>query len=126
MAITLISWICRLAVGVMFVMASIPKLTMQDAPQAMFAEIGGKPMMLLTGVLELVAAVLILVPRTKVYGAALALGVMGGAIVSHIAVLEDDAMLPMAIGLFIAAGVVLVLHRHELPFFAGSGKGAAE
>lgn len=115
MALTIVSWVCRIAVAGMFIMASIPKLTAQADPKAMFDALGGTPMMYLTGVMELAAAVLILIPKTKVYGAVLAMGVMGGAIVSHLAVLEDDTMLPMAIVLFIAAGIVVFLHRAELP-----------
>ena len=122
MAVTIVSWVCRLGIAVMFALASIPKLTMQDQPQEMFTALGGKPMMLLTGVMELAATVLVLIPKTRVYGAVLAIGVMGGAIVSHLAVLDNDDMLPAAIGLFIAAVVLLVLHRSELPFFGGSGE----
>lgn len=115
MAITIVSWVLRVAIAGMFVVASIPKLAMQAEPKALFEQIGGTPMMMLTGVMELVAAALILVPKTKVYGAILALGVMGGAIVSHLVVLENDDMLPAAIGLFVAAGVLLIVHRRELP-----------
>jgi len=125
MAITSVSWVCRVAIAGMFAVAAVPKLTMQAEPQAMFSAMGGKPVMLLTGVMELVAAVLVLIPKTKVYGAVLAMGVMGGAIVSHLAVLEDDSMLPAAVGLFIAAAVLLVLHRSELPLF-GAPAGEAE
>jgi hypothetical protein len=40
----------------------------------------GKPIRLFVALLEMVAAVLVLVPRSRVAGASLALGVMGGAI----------------------------------------------
>ena len=82
----LISWIARLGVAGVFVMAAVPKLTAQAEPVALFEQLGGSPMMFLTGVLELVAAVLGL----------------GG-------------MFPLAVVLFIVAGVVVWLHRAELP-----------
>ncbi|MFX6288831.1 DoxX family protein, partial [Acinetobacter baumannii] len=40
-----------------------------------------------TGIAELIASVLLLIPSTTVFGALLAMGIMGGAIVSHLAVL---------------------------------------
>ena len=46
-----------------------------------------------SGVLELISSILILIPTTVWLGSALAIGLMGGAIVSHIAVigvLRDD------------------------------------
>ena len=99
----------------MFVMAAIPKLTGQAEPVELFSQLGGAPMMYLTGVMELSAAVLLLVPKTKIYGAVLALGVMGGAIVSHLAVLGLGGMFPLAVVLFVLAGVLIWLHRAELP-----------
>lgn len=111
---TILSWILRLGIAAMFVIAALPKLTAQAEPTAMFEQLGGAPMMYLTGVMELAAAVLLLVPKTKAYGAVLALGVMGGAIVSHLAVLGLGGMFPLAVVLFVAAGVLLALHRGDL------------
>jgi len=111
---TVISWIARIGIAGMFVMAAVPKLTAQAEPTELFSQLGGAAMMYLTGVMELVAAVLLLVPKTKVYGAVLALGVMGGAIVSHLAVLGLGGMFPLAVVLFILSGVVVWLHRAEL------------
>jgi len=99
----------------MFVMAAVPKLTAQAEPTELFSQLGGAPMMVLTGVMELAAAVLLLIPTTKIYGAVLALGVMGGAIVSHLAVLGLGGMFPLAVVLFLLAGVLAWLHRTELP-----------
>jgi len=111
---TIISWILRLGIAAMFVMVAVPKLAAQAEPVELFSRLGGAPMMYLTGVMELAAAVLLLVPKTKVYGAVLALGVMGGAIVSHLAVLGLGGMFPLAVVLFVAAGVLVALHRGEL------------
>lgn len=115
----IVSWLLRLGIAAMFVMAAVPKLTAQAEPAELFSQLGGAPMMYLTGLMELTAAVLLLIPRTKVYGALLAMGVMGGAIASHLAVLTDDTMLPVAIALFLAAGVVAYLHSRELPLIGG-------
>ena len=42
-----------------------------------------KPLRLGTGIIELVAAILVLIPRTRIIGAGIALGTMSGAIFFH-------------------------------------------
>ena len=117
---TIVSWVARIGIAGMFIMAAVPKLTAQAEAQQTFAELGGSAMMVITGVMELVAAVLLLVPRTRVVGAVLALGVMGGAIVSHLAVLGLGGMFPLAVVLFLLAGVLVLLHREKLPVIGGA------
>lgn len=118
---TVVSWIARLGIAGIFVMAAIPKLTGQAEPVELFEQLGGAPMMYLTGVLEAIAAVLLLIPTTKTYGAVLALGVMGGAILSHLTVLGLGGMFPLAVVLFLLAAVLIVLHRAELPVIGKCG-----
>ncbi len=119
--LTIASWVLRVLIAAMFLMAGINKLIMNADAQAMFDELGvGTPGMLFTGVLEVVAAVVVVVPKTVIYGAALAAALMLGAIVSHVAVLSDDSMLPMAFVLLLASAGVGVLHRRELPMFKAS------
>lgn len=117
----LTSWIARIGVACLFLFTGIFKLTGNPDAQATFAQIGGDPMMYFTGLAEIVGAVLILLPKTKAVGGVFAMGVMGGAIVSHLTgMVPNDDMLPLAIVLFVAAGVVAWLHRRELPVI-GSG-----
>jgi hypothetical protein len=72
-------------------------------------------------VVELIAAVLILIPRTVWAGALLALGVMAGAIVSHLTVLGIEVMgdggllFGLALIVFCTSTVALVLHRTQIP-----------
>jgi hypothetical protein len=72
-------------------------------------------------VAELVAAILILIPRTTWLGAGLALGVMAGAIVSHLTILGlvvmDDGGLLFGLALTVAfcSVVLLFLQRRQLP-----------
>jgi uncharacterized membrane protein YphA (DoxX/SURF4 family) len=63
------------------------------APESIwiFTQLGVEPWGRIgSGVIELIAAVLLLIPRTARYGAALALLVMIGAIGSHLTVLGID------------------------------------
>jgi uncharacterized membrane protein YphA (DoxX/SURF4 family) len=83
---------------------------------------GEKPFRLFVAIQEIVAAVLVLLPWTRVPGAALSLVTMAGAIFFHLVsplgidpygdggVLFTEAVFT----LFVAAGV-LWLHRHEVP-----------
>jgi hypothetical protein len=76
-----------------------------------------------SGVVELIASILLLVPRTVVYGAVLSLGTMGGAIFSHLtklgialpAVDDHGELFALAVLVFVCSAAVLFLHRHELP-----------
>ena len=115
-AATLASWIARVGVAAMFLFTGIFKLSGNPDAQATFAQIGGDPVMYFTGLAEVIGAVLILLPKTKAVGGVFAMGVMGGAIVSHAAnLVPNHDMLPLALLLFTASAAVVWLHRRELP-----------
>lgn len=73
-----------------------------------------------SGIFELVASVLILLPATQVLGALLAVGLMSGATLAHIFVLgvvvEDDGGLLFALALVVllASSIVLAAKRSQL------------
>lgn len=81
-----------------------------------------------TGILELIAAVLLLIPRTAAFGAIVSLGVISGAIASHLtrlgialpAVDDHGELFALAIAVFLCSATVLVMHREDalrrLPF----------
>jgi uncharacterized membrane protein YphA (DoxX/SURF4 family) len=83
---------------------------------------GEKPFRIFVSVQEIVAAVLVLLPWTRVPGAALSFGTMAGAIFFHTVsplgidpygdggVLFKEAVFTLGM-----AALILVLHRHELP-----------
>ena len=74
-----------------------------------------------SGVAELIAAVLLIYPPTAAMGAVLSLGVMSGAIVSHLTqlgiVVKDDGglLFGLALTVFAASAAVLVMRRAQLP-----------
>lgn len=74
-----------------------------------------------SGVVELVACILLLTPRRSALGALLSLGVISGAIVSHLTtlgiVVQDDGGLLFALALvvFAASAGVLIIRRGEIP-----------
>ena len=85
------------------------------------------------GITELIASMLLFIPRTRVWGALIALVVISGAIFFHLftplgVVRTVDAMgntdggvlFFMACGVWVASAILLFMHRAELPFLASS------
>ena len=72
---------------------------------------------------ELIASVLLLVPRTAVYGAILALGTISGAIFAHLtklgltipAVDDHGELFALAVVVLVGSLVVLFIHRGKIP-----------
>jgi uncharacterized membrane protein YphA (DoxX/SURF4 family) len=74
-----------------------------------------------SGIAELIAAVLLLTPRYRWAGALLAIGVMAGAIVSHLTVLGVEVMgdhgllFELALVVFATSAIVLLINRRAIP-----------
>jgi hypothetical protein len=58
------------------------------------------------GIVELTVLVLYLVPRTRVLGAILMTGYLGGAVATHVRV-SDYFVIPLLLGIFAWAGIFL-------------------
>lgn len=73
-----------------------------------------------TGIAELIIAVLLIVPKTSLVGAVLAIGVIGGAILSHLFILgievQDDGglLFGLALIIFISCAISILLQRKKL------------
>jgi hypothetical protein len=98
------------------------------APESVyiFTKLGAEPWGRIgSGVVELIAVLLLLTPRTAALGGVLAMGVMAGAIGSHLTQLgveivvngESDGglLFGLAMVTFVAGGVVVWLRRAQLP-----------
>lgn len=76
-----------------------------------------------SGVVELIASVLLLIPGTAALGALLSLVTISVAILSHltklgialIAVDDHGELFALAVVVFLCSASVLYLHRHQLP-----------
>lgn len=120
---TIVSWICRVTAAVILLQTLFFKFT--GAPESIyiFTKVGMEPWGRYgTGAVELVAAVLLLSRCHAWLGALLALGVISGAIVSHLTVLgivvQDDGglLFALAITVFITCAITAILHRNQIPF----------
>ena len=83
-----LSWILRITAAVILVQTLFFKFTGAEESVYIFSTVGAEPWGRYgSGVIELVAAVLLLVPSTVVYGALLSVGVAAGAVLSHLTLL---------------------------------------
>src|SRR5215831_14193294 len=119
---TIIAWICRVAAAVILLQTLFFKFTAAPESVYIFTKVGLEPWGRIgSGVAELIAAILILIPPTTWLGAGLALAAMAGAIVSHLTVLGivvmDDGGLLFGLSLAVAACsiVLLFLQRRRVP-----------
>lgn len=120
-----ISWICRIVVAVLFLQTLFFKFTGAEESKYIFTTLMGAENEAIgrigSGIAELIVAILILVPRTVAIGAIGALGVISGAIMSHLTqlgiVVNDDGgtLFALAIIIFVLSLVTLFIHRKELP-----------
>lgn len=115
------SWIAQLTAAGILGQTLFFKFTAAPEAVHIFSTLGVEPWGRIgAGVIELITAVLLLIPRTAVFGALLALGTMGGAIMSHLFVLgiaiKDDGGLLFALALIVtaAASTVIVIRREQL------------
>jgi hypothetical protein len=122
----IVSWICRSVAAVILLQTLFFKFTAAPESVYIFTKVGMEPWGRIgSGLVELIAAILLLSPGFVWVGAGLALGVMGGAILSHLTVLgivvKDDGGLLFALAVLVAisAAVVLFIHRHALPIVGG-------
>ena len=81
-------WVLRLLAAGILLQTLYFKFTGQPESVELFTKLGVEPWGRIgTGVIELVASILILIPATTIIGAALAACVMVGALVSHLTVI---------------------------------------
>jgi putative oxidoreductase len=126
---TVVSWLLQLAVAGILLQTLFFKFTGAEESVYIFSTVGRffhisgvEPWGRIgSGVVELIAALLLLVPATASIGAVLAMGVMGGAIVSHLIILgievKGDGGLLFGLALTVSVGsvIVLILRRSQIP-----------
>lgn len=113
-------WILRLVPAVILVQTLYFKFTAHPQSVKLFTEIGMEPYGRIgTGILEGIAAILILIPRFTGYGALLGLMMMTGAIYFHLTKLGinfdgDPVLFIYALITFICCGALILLNKAQL------------
>lgn len=118
----IISWILRLAVAIILFQTLFFKFTGAEESVYIFEQVGlGDFGRIGSGIVELIAGILILIPRTVWAGALLALGTISGAIFFHLTSLgievkgDGGTLFYLALVVFIGSAIVLYLHRNQIP-----------
>jgi len=116
------SWILQTIAALILFQTLFFKFTGAEESRYIFQTLGIEPWgRIASAVAELVAVILLLVPRTVTVGAMLSLGVISGAIVSHLTklgiVVKDDGglLFILALMVFASSAIILVLRRREIP-----------
>jgi len=117
-----VAWIAQLAVAAILAQTLFFKFTAAPESVWIFETLGLEPWGRIgSGVAELVAVALLLMPATAALGALVALGVISGAILSHLTKLgievqgDGGLLFGLALAVFAGSLVVLWLRRAQLP-----------
>jgi hypothetical protein len=118
---TLGNWVLRLLPALILLQTLWFKFSAAEESVYIFSRLGMEPWGRIgSGVVEFIAALLLLYPRTTYLGATLGLGMMSGAIFFHltrlgIAVQGDGGLLFIyALLVFICCALLLFIHRDEV------------
>jgi hypothetical protein len=118
---TITSWMLQLIVAVILFQTLFFKFTGAEESRYIFSKLGLEPWGRIgSGVVELIAVVLILFPRTASLGALLSLAVISGALVSHFTKLglvvrgDGGLLFALAVTVFLGSGFILMFRRREL------------
>ena len=125
--ITITSWVLQLAVAAILFQTLFFKFTGAAESRYIFTKLGLEPWGRIgSGIVELIACVLLLHPRTVTLGAVLSMAVISGAIMSHltrlgIVVVNSDGtrdgglLFALAVVVFIGSAAILLLRRDQIP-----------
>jgi len=125
--------IVAILLAAFLVMMGVQKFGAENVIFATIAERSGmaffEPQIrMLTGVLELIAAILLFIPKVRSFGALLAFCLIGGAIVFHLSpwlgimismapgAPATPMLFLMAVGSFVLSCIVLYQNRQSIPF----------
>lgn len=121
----LTSWTLRVFLALIFIPMAIGKFTGDSQVSALFIQINMEPGgRYVIGVLEFLAAGLLLIPGLAAWGAILVWGIMSGALIAHATSLGLGEPVPilrvpfgvLAIVNWICASTIIVIHRRDIGF----------
>ncbi len=115
-----ISIALRIVAAVILLQTLYFKFTAQPESVELFTKLGVEPWGRIgTGVIELIASILLLIPSTVFIGAFLGIGLMSGAILSHITVIgieskgDGGQLFMLAIIVLVSCIIITVLQKDQ-------------
>jgi uncharacterized membrane protein YphA (DoxX/SURF4 family) len=119
-AASIAPWVLRIIAALTMLQTLYFKFTGADESVYIFSQLGMEPWGRIgTGILELIASILILYPRTTFFGSVLAIGLMSGAIVAHltklgVTVKNDGGQLFIYASLvFVSSLILAIIYRND-------------
>ncbi|MFK8059415.1 MAG: DoxX family protein [Polaribacter sp.] len=113
----------RIIIAVILIQTLRFKFTAHPDSVYIFSKVGLEPFGRIgIGVLELIAGILLLIPKTAWAGATLTLGIIGGAIMMHLTQIgievngDNGVLFYTAILIFVLSAIVLWLYKKDIPF----------
>jgi len=126
----IVLWILRIVPAVILLQTLFFKFTAAEESVYIFSKLGIEPWGRIgSGVGELIAAILILIPATTGIGALLALGIISGALVSHLTVLgievlgDGGLLFIYALIVFLSCASLVFFERDKLLFLVKGHRG---
>jgi uncharacterized membrane protein YphA (DoxX/SURF4 family) len=118
----IVSWICRLTAAIVLLQTLFFKFSGAEESVYIFTRVGLEPWgRYATGVFELVAAVLLMSSCHAWLGGLLALGVMSGALASHLTVLgiavkgDGGLLFGLSLTVLLSSAIVVFINRRRVP-----------
>ncbi|MFC4739416.1 DoxX family protein [Flavobacterium ponti] len=119
---SILIWIIKLVAVVILLQTLFFKFTAAPESVYIFTTLGIEPYGRIgSGIVELIASILILIPRTTLLGAILGLGTMAGAILSHVTKLgievnnDGGTLFTLAIITFICCTILIFIYKEKIP-----------
>lgn len=119
---SIVSWLAQLTAAIILAQTLFFKFSGAAESRYIFSTLGVEPWgRIATGVLELVAVILLLNPSTAILGALVSMGLMGGALMSHLTRLgievqgDGGLLFALACVVMLASVIVVLVRRTEIP-----------
>lgn len=120
-----ISWAARIIVAIVLLQTLFFKFTGAEESRYIFTTLMGAEYEAIgrigSGMVELAAAVLLLIPSKAWLGALISMGTISGAIFSHLTMLgievkgDGGLLFGLAVTVFVLSAIVILIHRREVP-----------
>ena len=116
------TWIIKIIAVVILLQTLYFKFSGAEESIYIFSTLGAEPYGRIgSGIIELIASILILMPRTTLLGALMGLGTMFGAIVSHLFILgievknDGGELFALALITFTCCAILVFQNKNKIP-----------
>ena len=119
---SIFTWIIKIIAVVILIQTLYFKFTGAEESVYIFTKLGVEPFGRIgSGIVELIASILILIPRTTILGALMAAGTMAGAILSHLLILgivvknDGGTLFTLAIITLLCSLLLIYKNKAQIP-----------